>query len=153
MYLENCSCMLSNKHSNHHVFHTGKSILCSKEIPAQDLRKLCERLRGKSINPDILTGDMQISLSREHTLPAEISNSSEFVSQTSQQYIHYQKKNCHEGDGMNVRTSEKIADLKGWDNVSDEAYDLLDRLLDLNPATRITAKDALLHPFFKTMKP
>ncbi|KAL8178333.1 UNVERIFIED_CONTAM: Cell division control protein 7 [Gekko kuhli] len=131
----------------------GKSILCSKEVPAQDLRKLCERLSGKSINSDISTGDTQVSPSREHTLPAEISNSSEFVSQTPQQYIQYQKKNCHEGDGMNARTSGKVADLKGWDNVPDEAYDLLDRLLDLNPATRITAKDALLHPFFKNMKP
>lgn len=149
MYLENCSCVPSN----HYAFHTGKSILCSKEIPAQDLRKLCERLRGKSINSDISTGDIQINPSLQHTLSAEISNSSEFVSQTPQQHILYQKKNCHEGDGMNVRTSEKAANLKGWDTVPDEAYDLLDRLLDLNPATRITAKDALLHPFFKNMKP
>ncbi|XP_060088156.1 cell division cycle 7-related protein kinase [Heteronotia binoei] len=131
----------------------GKSILCSKEIPAQDLRKLCERLRGKSINSDTSTGDIQINPSWKHTLPTEISNSSEFVSQTPQQYIQYQKKNCREGDGMNVRTSEKAANLKGWDSVPDEAYNLLDRLLDLNPATRITAKDALLHPFFKNMKP
>ncbi|XP_077189153.1 cell division cycle 7-related protein kinase isoform X2 [Paroedura picta] len=131
----------------------GKSILCSKEIPAQDLRKLCERLRGTSIHSDISTVDVQINSSRELTLPAEISNSSEFVSQTPQQCIQYQKKNCHEGDGMNVRTSEKAVGPKGWDNVPDEAYDLLDRLLDLNPATRITAKDALLHPFFKNMKP
>ncbi|XP_048351682.1 cell division cycle 7-related protein kinase isoform X2 [Sphaerodactylus townsendi] len=131
----------------------GKSVLCSKEIPALDLRTLCERLRGKSINSDVSTGDVQINPFREHALPAEISNNSEFVSQTPQKFIQHQKKNCHEGDGMNVRSSEKAADLKGWDTIPDEAYDLLDRLLDLNPATRITAKDALLHPFFKNMKP
>nr|6YA7_A Chain A, Cell division cycle 7-related protein kinase,Cell division cycle 7-related protein kinase,Cell division cycle 7-related protein kinase [Homo sapiens] len=67
----------------------GKSILCSKEVPAQDLRKLCERLRG--------------------------------------------------------------AGAGGWNEVPDEAYDLLDKLLDLNPASRITAEEALLHPFFKDM--
>ena len=36
----------------------------------------------------------------------------------------------------------------GWDQVPEEAYDLLDRLLDLNPATRITAQQALHHPLF-----
>ncbi|XP_054836655.1 cell division cycle 7-related protein kinase [Eublepharis macularius] len=131
----------------------GKSILCSKEIPAQDLRKLCERLRGKCINSDTSIGDVQINLSREHALSAEISNNSESVLQTPQNDTHYQKKNCHGGDGIDIRTSEKAADLKGWDNIPDDAYDLLDRLLDLNPATRITAKDALLHPFFKNMNP
>lgn len=39
-------------------------------------------------------------------------------------------------------------DERGWDRVPDEAYDLLDKLLDLNPATRITAAQALQHPLF-----
>jgi len=30
--------------------------------------------------------------------------------------------------------------------------DLLDRMLDMNPATRITAQDALAHPFFRDLK-
>ena len=42
-------------------------------------------------------------------------------------------------------------DERGWDKVPDEAYDLLDRLLDLNPATRITAAQALQHPLFKDL--
>jgi len=53
------------------------------------------------------------------------------------------------GDGA---LEMKATDMKGWDQVPDEAYDLLDKLLDLNPATRITAKEALLHPFFKDMR-
>ena len=34
-----------------------------------------------------------------------------------------------------------------WHCVPDEAYDLLGRLLDPNPHTRITAEEALQHPF------
>ncbi|KAF4525437.1 hypothetical protein B566_EDAN004180 [Ephemera danica] len=34
----------------------------------------------------------------------------------------------------------------------DEAYDLLHKLLDLNPSTRITAEQALEHPFIKAMQ-
>ncbi|EDO33825.1 predicted protein [Nematostella vectensis] len=33
--------------------------------------------------------------------------------------------------------------------VPDSAYDLLERCLDLNPSTRITASEALSHPFFQ----
>lgn len=45
----------------------------------------------------------------------------------------------------------KQCNMNGWDSVPDEAYHLLDRLLDMNPATRITAKEALLHPLFKDL--
>ncbi|XP_053102501.1 cell division cycle 7-related protein kinase [Hemicordylus capensis] len=130
----------------------GKSILCSKEIPAQDLRKLCERLRGKSTSSDIATGDVQINPSQDLALPAE-TGTLELAPQTPPKYTPYAKKSCHEGDGADIRIMEKAADPKGWNKVPDEAYDLLDKLLDLNPATRITAKDALLHPFFRNMKP
>jgi serine/threonine protein kinase len=34
-------------------------------------------------------------------------------------------------------------------SVTDEMVDLLRRLLDLNPETRISAKDALDHPWFR----
>jgi len=35
-----------------------------------------------------------------------------------------------------------------WRCVPDSAFDLLSRLLDLNPYTRISAEDAIRHPFF-----
>uniref|UniRef100_A0A8D0DXA7 non-specific serine/threonine protein kinase n=1 Tax=Salvator merianae TaxID=96440 RepID=A0A8D0DXA7_SALMN len=127
----------------------GKSILCSKEIPAQDLRGLCERLRGTNTPFDIPTGDVRISLSRELTLPTEISKASESLHQIPKMQLQYPKQKCQEGDSIDIRVVEKTYDPKGWDNVPDEAYDLLMKLLDLNPVTRITAKDALLHPFFK----
>ena len=44
-----------------------------------------------------------------------------------------------------------VSDSKGlevsWQNVPDCAYDLLCQCLELSPARRITAKQALLHPF------
>jgi serine/threonine protein kinase len=35
-----------------------------------------------------------------------------------------------------------------WSSVPDSAYELLKRLLDVDPFTRITASEALEHPFF-----
>ena len=35
-----------------------------------------------------------------------------------------------------------------WKQVPDSTFDLLSKLLDLNPYTRITAAEALNHPFF-----
>lgn len=40
---------------------------------------------------------------------------------------------------------------QGWDQVPNEAYNLLDQLLDLNPATRVTAAQALQHPLFSDL--
>ena len=39
---------------------------------------------------------------------------------------------------------------KEWKKVSDNAKDLLKRLLEVNPQKRISAKEALNHPWFKT---
>ena len=38
--------------------------------------------------------------------------------------------------------------VQSWKNIPKSAFDLLYRLLDLNPVTRITAEDALQEPFF-----
>ena len=36
-----------------------------------------------------------------------------------------------------------------WKDVSDEARDMIKRLLTLNPDNRITTSDALVHPWMK----
>lgn len=130
-------------------FHLGKSILCSKEVPAQDLRKLCEKLRGIDSYTPKFTSDKPGPASHDPTF-------SEKTDLTASQAPHSQhaanllckgnRKGC--GGHFDVYTTN----LEGWDEVPDEAYDLLDKLLDLNPASRITAEEALVHPFFKDMR-
>lgn len=124
----------------------GKSVLCSREVPAQDLRKLCERLRGLDPTIPKLAVDSPGGASLENAdhraaswgqpPPAQHSEGSSWKG---------------DSDDCGSRPRECTANLEGWDAVPDEAYDLLDKLLDLNPASRITAEAALLHPFFKDM--
>uniref|UniRef100_A0A0B6Z043 non-specific serine/threonine protein kinase n=1 Tax=Arion vulgaris TaxID=1028688 RepID=A0A0B6Z043_9EUPU len=40
--------------------------------------------------------------------------------------------------------------IQSWTDLSDEPFDLLFKMLDPNPYTRITAEEALKHPFFRT---
>uniref|UniRef100_A0A3B4EXZ3 non-specific serine/threonine protein kinase n=1 Tax=Pundamilia nyererei TaxID=303518 RepID=A0A3B4EXZ3_9CICH len=101
----------------------GKAVVCSRELPRQDLRTLCETLRGLRPSPDNKEAD---------ETPAEL-----LCSHT----------NKHKHSGGN----DTEEDERGWDRVPDEAYDLLDKLLDLNPSTRITAAQALQHPLFKDL--
>ncbi|NWH78672.1 CDC7 kinase, partial [Piaya cayana] len=124
----------------------GKSVLCTQVVPAQNLRTLCEKLRGTSSSckrsqgeaPSKAVSDSALPLAADKPCPETLGKQPHCI--TSSQ----------EGDGA---LEIEAADPKGWDQVPDEAYDLLDKLLDLNPATRITAQEALLHPFFKDMKP
>lgn len=111
----------------------GKSIVCSRELPRLDLRILCETLRGlRSWDDASLPAEFQAS----HN-PAEEKEEAESPALKS----------------TGSRLCRSSAELKeiGWDRVPDEVYDLLDKLLDLNPATRITASTALQHPLFKDM--
>ncbi|XP_059146496.1 cell division cycle 7-related protein kinase-like [Physella acuta] len=43
--------------------------------------------------------------------------------------------------------------LQSWQEVSDDPFDLLSKMLDPNPYTRITAAEALNHPFFQNGPP
>ncbi|KAM9130120.1 cell division cycle 7-related protein kinase isoform 2-T3 [Pangshura tecta] len=129
----------------------GKSILCTKEVPAHDLRTLCERLRGTN-SSCTKTSDVHTNSFYEPALAIDTHKKVEFAPQPPREKIQG-LKNCHESNnGLEIKITEKATDLKGWDRVPDEAYDLLDKLLDLNPATRITAKEALLHHFFKDIR-
>lgn len=102
-------------------------MLCSRELPRLDLKILCETLRGvKPCEDDSLPAEFRAS---RH--PADIRKA--------------QEKRCSVDDAAESHAA-------GWDGVPDDVYDLLDKLLDLNPATRITAAAALQHPLFKDLK-
>ncbi|XP_019269700.1 cell division cycle 7-related protein kinase isoform X2 [Panthera pardus] len=129
----------------------GKSILCSKEVPAQDLRKLCEKLRGIDSNTLKLISDVQGPASRDPTFSEKTDHKVSHLIQTPE--AQHSGNSLYKGDsnGCGGGLDTDTTNLAGWNEVPDEAYDLLDKLLDLNPASRITAEEALLHPFFKDM--
>uniref|UniRef100_A0A3B4A8R5 non-specific serine/threonine protein kinase n=1 Tax=Periophthalmus magnuspinnatus TaxID=409849 RepID=A0A3B4A8R5_9GOBI len=104
----------------------GKSIVCSRELPRQDLRVLCETLRGHRPSPDDDDYTPTHRPIEEQVKPEDTYDNT---------HLHTGHMETEQWDG-------------GWGGVPDEAYDLLDRLLELNPATRITAADALTHPLF-----
>ena len=52
---------------------------------------------------------------------------------------------CIRGDYLANLTTQKKVDT--WNDLSLEAKHLIKRLLDVNPVTRITAKEALMHPW------
>lgn len=49
---------------------------------------------------------------------------------------------------QNYLEMTRMSTQQSWDRVPTVAYDLLDKLMDLNPDTRIKAKMALQHPLF-----
>lgn len=63
-------------------------------------------------------------------------------------HINSERLSERDKDGAGPLQGKVEEEEHSWDRVPDEAYDLLDRLLDLNPATRITAAQALQHPLF-----
>ncbi|NWS74492.1 CDC7 kinase, partial [Crotophaga sulcirostris] len=124
----------------------GKSVLCTQVVPAQNLRTLCERLRGTNSSCERAPGEAPSKAVSESALPAAANKPRpEALGKQLQPLPSSQEGDC----ALEVKAAEP----EGWDQVPDEAYDLLDKLLDLNPATRITAREALLHPFFKDMRP
>ncbi|XP_066548195.1 cell division cycle 7-related protein kinase isoform X2 [Amia ocellicauda] len=134
----------------------GKSVLCSKELPAQDLRTLCERLRGTQSRAESSTTDSSAvpadprvcldAVAMEADINTELPISARGRQEHPALHEEPQQGPITDSHSSNSRASP---DKKGWDRVPDTAYDLLDRLLDMDPATRITASKALQHPFFQ----
>ncbi|XP_041064588.1 cell division cycle 7-related protein kinase isoform X2 [Carcharodon carcharias] len=136
----------------------GKAVSCSKECPKLDLRTLCERLRGTDCSSK--------RKSNQKNEPKECSRITGCVpgpdikddekkektdSLTYKQELHSQPRKVKQDIrwDSDFKSTARSSDMKSWNRVPDLAYDLLDKLLDLNPATRLTAEKALKHPFFE----
>ncbi|XP_044157217.1 cell division cycle 7-related protein kinase isoform X3 [Bufo gargarizans] len=127
----------------------GKTVLCSKELPAKDLRALCEGLRQVCI-ATTCGAESDVQKQRAALQMRMIENQDGwFVEETcatppanaSKGFLYASSDDTESGP----------LHMNGWDSVPDEAYHLLDRLLDMNPATRITAEETLSHPLFKDL--
>ncbi|CAL8367163.1 unnamed protein product [Boreogadus saida] len=151
----------------------GKAVVCSRELPRQDLRLLCERLRGRWPAPDgdearlgegkedqeegprpsgvaaapPAEGPRPPAPVNDHHLPIKKQHR-RLECTDGAAGVPAPKAPRLEGAGGVRAEEEEEEEQRGWDRVPGEAYGLLDRLLDLNPATRITAAQALLHPLF-----
>lgn len=107
-------------------------MVCSRELPQQDLRTLCETLRRRRTQQEV-----QVT---------PVPGGDKDTETPSEGLSEWDK------DGASpLKDTGVEEEAQGWDRVPDEAYDLLDRLLDLNPATRITAAQALQHPLFSDL--
>lgn len=139
-------------------------MICSRELPRQDLRTLCETLRGRRPSPDdevtqlpetsrdSTTATLHIKIQDETPTqrPPEMDTSLPCGLQNHQGHLEKETYTCL--TKQNSETEGRVeGDERGWDRVPDAAYDLLDRLLDLNPATRITSAEALRHPLFRDL--
>ena len=122
----------------------GKNLLCGIRLPALNLKHMCEQLR----NPQVID-ESQKRRRRSH--------SSERESGTRKQRSPNSKSSqspTTENASSHRRESKSPTDRKPGRESSfpDSAYDLLARLLELDPARRISAEDALQHPFFADVK-
>ncbi|XP_068196676.1 uncharacterized protein [Antennarius striatus] len=143
----------------------GKAVVCSRELPRQDLRTLCETLRGRrSSSEDDVTplheANEDVAVTMEDDTPTHRHTRGTLKHHNDREDQSLPTHQEHSGSiktpQLAERSSEAICeeeeeDRRGWDRVPDEAYDLLDRLLDLNPNTRITAADALQHRLFSDL--
>ncbi|KAK2895494.1 cell division cycle 7-related protein kinase [Channa argus] len=149
----------------------GKAVVCSRELPRQDLRTLCETLRARRPPQDeditpLPEGNRDFTTILHHEIQDEtpkpcltegtlkphkigagetpLSLSSSLPKQTQERLTSLNKQNSE----VDCKVEE---DERGWDRVPDAIYDLLNQLLDLNPATRITAAEALQHTLFRDL--
>ncbi|XP_077394206.1 cell division cycle 7-related protein kinase isoform X1 [Festucalex cinctus] len=117
----------------------GKTVVCSRELPRLDLKVLCETLRGRRAD--------EVKPIDKPKLECEASDeqAQKQACEASPQLSKSQDKTPKDSSRQNCQ----VRDEQGWDTVPDEAYDLLDHLLDINPTSRLTAAQALQHPLFK----
>uniref|UniRef100_H2LJQ5 non-specific serine/threonine protein kinase n=1 Tax=Oryzias latipes TaxID=8090 RepID=H2LJQ5_ORYLA len=126
----------------------GKAVVCSQELPPQDLRTLCETLRGRRRSS---TGEGVPPAMADACRNRMDGASARGPADAAEPSLQKQESlsSCERTESLVKPNLEAEEEVEDWDRVPDEAYHLLDRLLDLNPNTRISAAEALQHPLFK----
>ena len=154
--------------------HVGKELVCVPEVHQVNLKHLCQSLRFSTHQPSH-SEDCQGPAKKVRLCNGAPGTPNEGVERhsTAVRSSGRRKDSAHlsavtsntspgrspKGRGRKSREEgeqESHADLgtngktnveESWDNVPESAYELLYRCLDLNPVTRITAEQALSHPF------
>ena len=120
----------------------GKDLVCVPEVEPADLKSLCTSLRrtlsksqeSSSGNTEHLAPPSKRSrLSSKQTLPVNLDSPK------------IRKKSSQSKVGGAAEKDNSVDTT--WSQIPDEAFDLLYKLLDFNPSTRITAAQALDHAF------
>lgn len=130
-YLVTLSTIVCIVYSNYELgFLKGRNLICNEIRTPLSLTKLCERLRRRSAT--------------------EIDDSSELSSCSSclQKILPNEGCLCPDTINKNFIPIKDLPDKFRSQIFPNEAYDLLSKLLTVNPDKRCTAKDALAHPFF-----
>ncbi|RZF39923.1 hypothetical protein LSTR_LSTR002326 [Laodelphax striatellus] len=102
----------------------GKNLICSSEKQPVNLKQVCQRLRRRKLEYASLSPNLKLHLCT-----------------TCDHYV-FPTDGCL--CNTDVRTDSEFQHSSQF---PDPAYDLLQRLLDIDPDSRITAEDALNHPF------
>ena len=113
---------------------SGKNLISGIKLPALNLKSMCEQLR----NPQ----DAESIKRRRRSQSSERSTPSH---DPSRKQPTPGQSSTTEGSKQQRRASRSSSEFR--DIFPDSAYDLLNRLLDMNPHTRISADEALNHPF------
>ena len=119
--------------------HAGKDLVCVPPVDPTDLRTLCRKLRG--------------SIQKSHS---PTNNTTEYVapptkknrvceSTTTTGDSHKSTKNPKQCNGSTNSSTDTV-----WSQIPEDAFDLLYKLLDFNPLSRITAALAVDHSFLAT---
>ncbi|KAH8419380.1 hypothetical protein KR222_010032, partial [Zaprionus bogoriensis] len=110
------------------AFMLDRLVLITQKVNALDLRRVCMRFRYANhfLSPEMLRRHRRADGNTELCHHCEQSSFNCICKHSSHQLEHY--------DDI--------------DMFPPQAYDLLSRLLEVNPQKRITAEEALKHPFF-----
>ena len=155
----------------------GKELVCGQHVDPVDMRELCRNLRSKlllqqqqqpsTVNPaptEIVTQPPskknRLNTNGGCVVPTTSSPSCRYQLRSPQQRKSPRQLSRHNNSQSPTTTTPSSSSssssptdndgdsvVKSWQSLPESAFDLLERCLELNPLRRVSAKDALQHPF------